>query len=128
MRSIIEDLELEVEHWRARAEAAEAALGMGEATWSRAVAPLSLQSTRIMRLLAARDMTCLEMVAVLERDYPDMTKQLVRVKLSQIRPILPWNIMPTMGGYGRPYSVKDRDALQKFLATGELPQAGRMAA
>ena len=123
----ISRLEEELEAMRQRAEAAEAALGMGTADWNRAVKPLSLQTTRIMRLLAVRDMTCDEMAGALIRDYPDMSKQLVRIRMSQIRPILPWELMPTMAGYYRPYSVKDRDALKAFLATGELPQVRRAA-
>jgi hypothetical protein len=124
MKSIIEDLETEVEYWRGRAEAAEAALGMGGSDWDRAVSPLALQPTRVMRLLAARDMTCPEMVRVLAHDYPNITQQLVRTKLSQIRLLLPWDLMPTSaGGWARTYSVKDRPALVAFLATGVLSAA-----
>lgn len=126
MTTIIEDLQEEVEYWRDRCELAEEALR--GADWDRAVFPLALQTTRIMRLLAQRDLTCQEMVKGLLANYPDTSLRNVRVRMTHLRELLPGHLMPCHGGYGRPYTVKDRPALQAFLATGELPQDERSAA
>jgi hypothetical protein len=122
-KTIIEDLREEVEHWRARAEAAEAALGMGDG-WGVAVPPLSLQMTRIMRLLAARDMNPQTLLLTLEETYPKTTIGSLKVRLSTIRGMLPGHIAPfKRGGVGHAYTVKDRDALRAFLASGQMPMA-----
>jgi hypothetical protein len=120
MRTHIEDLELAVEHWRQRAEAAEAALGQGD-QWHRAVPPLSLQMTRIMRLIAHRPLTSQEIAdKLITTDYPNTSVRTVLVRLCQIRQVLPGPIMPMSGGYAKPYSVRDPGALRAFLAGGCL--------
>ena len=120
MRTHIEDLEHQIEHWRQRAEAAEAALGQG-AQWHRAVQPLSLQMTRMMRLLSARDMTAQDLLLVLETDYPSITIGSIKVRLSTIRGLLPGGMAPSKrGGTGHPYTVPDPQALKAFLASGVL--------
>lgn len=123
----IERLEEELEAMRQRAEAAEAALGMGD-SWGIAVRPLSLQMTRIMRLLAARDMNPQTLFLVLEETYPNTTIGSLKVRLSTIRGLLPGHIAPfKQGGVGHAYSVKDKAALLEFLATGALPSMRRAA-
>jgi hypothetical protein len=117
----IADLETQIEHWRQRAEAAEAALGQGN-QWDRAVPPLSLQMTRIMRLIARRPLTSVEIAdKLITTDYPNSSVRTVLVRLCQIRQVLPGSIMPMSGGYGRPYSVREPDALKAFLASGQIP-------
>ena len=115
MSTIIEELEERVEYWRNRAEAAEAAIGMGD-QWQRAVAPLSLQMTRMMRLIAARPLTSVELTDALVSEYPNTTVRTMIVRLCQIRQLVPPNIMPVSGGHNRPYAVKDPAALKAFLA------------
>ena len=128
MNSIIEELEEQVEAWRQRAEAAEAALGVGD-HWHRAVPPMSLQMTRIMRLLAARPLTSAEIAEkLITSDYPNTSVRTVLVRLCQIRQVLPAGLMPTSGGYGKPYSVRDPEALKAFLLSGQLPHSQRRAA
>ena len=122
MRTHIEDLEHQIEHWRQRAEAAEAALGQGD-QWHRAVPPLSLQMTRIMRLIAHRPLTSQEIAdKLITTDYPNTSVRTVLVRLCQIRQVLPGPIMPMSGGYGKPYTVRDPGALNAFLANGTLNQ------
>jgi len=110
-------LEEELEAMRQRAEAAEADLGQGD-QWHRAVPPLTLQMTRIMRLLAARPLTATELVDKLTCDYPNTSTRVLMVRLCQIRQLLPAGMMPVSGGYCRPYSVRDPEALKAFLAGG----------
>jgi hypothetical protein len=118
----IEALEEELETMRARAEAAEAALGQGD-QWHRAVLPLSLQMTRIMRLLQRRDLTGQDLFLALEDDYPNTTIGSLKVRLHQIRTLLPGPIAPfKLGGVGHGYSVRDRAALAEFLASGTINQ------
>lgn len=120
MSTIIEELEEQVEYWRQRAEVAEAALGYGE-QWHRAVKPLSLQMTRIMRLLAARDMTAQDLLLILEQAYPNITIGSIKVRICTIRGLLPGSLMPfKLGGVGHGYTVKDRAALRAFL-NGSAP-------
>jgi hypothetical protein len=128
MNTIIEELEEQVETWRQRAEAAEAALGMGD-HWHRAVPPLSLQMTRIMRLLSARPLTSAEIAEkLITTDYPNTSIRTVLVRLCQIRQVMPAGLMPMSGGYGKPYIVRDPEALKAFLWSGQLPQPQRRAA
>jgi hypothetical protein len=123
----IERLEEELEAMRQRAEAAESALGYGE-QWHRAVKPLSLQMTRIMRLLVARDMTAQDLLLVLEQAYPNITIGSIKVRICTIRGLLPGGLMPfKLGGVGHGYSVRDKVALLEFLRTGELPVMRRAA-
>lgn len=112
----IEALEEEVETLRQRAEAAEAALGLGD-QWHRAVPPLSLQMTRIMRLIAARPLTSVEITDKLIVEYPNTSVRTVLVRLCQIRQLLPAGLMPTSGGHSKPYSVRDPAALRAFLSS-----------
>lgn len=131
MSGIIEDLEEQVETWRQRAEAAEAALGMGPADL--AVPPLSLYQTRVMRMLAERDMTGAQLLNALMPHYPNTTDNALKSFLSQLRRKLPAHIAPprsvTSGwGVSTPYTIQDRPALRAFLATGALPQTQRRAA
>lgn len=123
----IDRLELELEAMRQRAEAAEAALGLTD-QWGRAVRPLSLQMTRIMRLLAARPLTTNEIADKLAIQYPITTVRNIHVRLCQMRQILPGPLMPMSGGHGRPVHVRDPEALKEFLRTGVLPVAARRAA
>jgi hypothetical protein len=121
-------LQEELEAMRQRAEAAEAALGMGDG-WGVAVPPLSLQMTRIMRLLAARDMNPQTLFLTLEETYPNTTIGSLKVRLSTIRGMLPGHIAPfKRGGVGHAYTVKDRAGLREFLRTGVLPAQTRRAA
>lgn len=127
MSTIIEELEEQVEYWRARAEAAEAALGMGD-QWGRAIHPLSLQMTRIMRLLVTRPMTAGQIADQLQaNDYPLTTERTIIVRICQIRRLLPGSIMPFSQGYSKGYRVADPAALAEFLATGVLPAQRRAA-
>lgn len=121
----IERLEMELETMRQRAEAAEAALGCGP-QWDRAVKPLSLQMTRIMRLLANRPLTTNEIAVKLATQYPVTTIRNIHVRLCQIRQILPGPLMPMAGGHGKPVEVRDPEALRAFLATGALPAASAL--
>ena len=118
----IERLELELEAMRQRAEAAEAALGQGD-QWHRAVKPLSLQMTRIMRLLAHRPLTTTELADKLALQYPATTVRNVHVRLCQIRQVLPGPLMPMSAGHGKPVEVRDPEALRAFLASGQMPMA-----
>lgn len=130
MKSIIEDLEQQVEHWRQRAEAAEAALrGPGE-DWSVAVRPLYLSETRIMRLLVRRDMSTDAIIQALQEDHPCIDRNGVKVRMSRIRKILPASIVPPRAyRTGGIYTIPDRPALKAFLETGEIarPEQRRAA-
>jgi hypothetical protein len=124
-----------VEYWRQRAEAAELALrggNMEPGVWNERVYPLSLFQTRIMRLLARRDMTSLALQVILQNEYPDTTEGSIKAHLTHIRSRLPCSIAPPKGapcrGTRHPYSVPDRAALKDFLETGELPVSMRRAA
>jgi hypothetical protein len=116
-------LETELEAMRQRAEAAEAALGQGD-QWDRAVKPLSLQMTRIMRLLAHRPLTSQEIAdKLITTDYPNTSVRAVHVRLCQIRQVLPGPLMPMSAGHGKPVEVRDPGALRAFLAGGQMPMA-----
>ncbi len=116
----IEALEEELDAALSRAEAAEAALGFGN-QWDRAAPPLSLQMTRIMRLLCARPLTVAEIADKLAIQYPVTTPRNIHVRLCQMRQMLPGPLMPMSGGHGKPVQVRDPEALKAFLATGVLP-------
>jgi hypothetical protein len=119
--TIIEDLEQQVEHWRQRAEVAEAALGISDA-WLEAVSPLTLAQTRIMRLLAVRPCTGIVLMGVLARDYPAITPDLLKVHFAKIRGRMPEAIAPTrLQNHFAAYDVPDRSALREWLETGQLP-------
>ena len=123
----IDRLELELEAMRQRAEAAEAALGLTD-QWDRAAPPLSLQMTRIIRLLCARPLTVAEIAEKLACNYPVTTPRNIHVRLCQMRQILPGPLMPMAGGHGKPVQVRDPEALKVFLRTGVLPVSARRAA
>ncbi len=128
MKTIVEDLEEQVEYWRDRAERAEQAMrgGAVEAgNWCYRVAPLTLFQTRLMRLLAVGPMNTSALMIVMENDYPRTSDESMKVHLCRIRRMLPEHISP---GIGSPcpsvqhfYSVPDRPALRAFLDTGVLP-------
>jgi len=125
MTTIIEDLEYQVEYWRGRAEAAEAAL-RGSA-WEHPVKPLTLYQTRVLRLLAERDMTGDQIVGALLNPYEATTPNALKAQLSKIRRVLPASIVPPWafsGSWGNrgTYTIPDRPALRAFLETGALPE------
>lgn len=118
--TIIEDLEQQVEHWRQRAEAAEATL-KGNA-WDTKVPPLTLYQTRIMRLLARADFSTPALIVGLGMDYPDTTPECIKVHICQIRKKLRGNIAPaSTRGWNTVYRIPDRPALREWLASGQLP-------
>jgi len=119
MRSIIEDLETQVEHWRARAEAAEAALRGVD--WQRPVRPLSLYQTRVLRILAERDATSEQITNALQDDYPGTSTNCLKAQISKMRTFMPREIVPPNAynsGWGGTavYTIPDRAALRAFLA------------
>lgn len=130
MKTIIEDLEEQVEFWRQRAEAAEAALGMGD-RWDVRAPPLSLYETRVMRVIAERPLTGTDAVRILSAWYPNTSNNSLDVLLHRIRRRLPADIAPSTRLNGSRYAfieVPDREALKAFLETGALPEVGRQAA
>jgi len=125
MRTIIEDLEEQVEHWRQRAEAAEGALRGGQ--WETPVPPLSLYKTRVLRILAKRDATGTQLVESMAADYELTTSNALKSQMSNIRRLLPAHIVPprnqSMGwGVSSIYTIPDRPALAAFLESGVLPE------
>lgn len=130
MSTIIEELEEQVEYWRQRAEAAEAALGIGD-RWDVRTPPLSLYETRVMRVIAERPLTGTDAVRILSAWYPNTSNNSLDVLLHRIRRRLPADIAPSPRLTGSRYAfieVPDREALRVFLDTGQLPQAHRQAA
>ena len=130
MRSHIEDLELAVEHWRQRAEAAESALRGVE--WETPVRPLSLYQTRVLRILLLRDATGVQLVQAMGANYEQTSGGALKAQLSKMRRILPANIVPPCAvpcgwGVSSIYTIPDRGALAEFLASGQMPMA-RIAA
>lgn len=130
MRSHIEDLEHEIEHWRQRAEAAEAALRGVE--WETPVRPLSLYQTRVLRILVHRDATGVQLVQAMGADYEQTTGNALKAQLSKMRHLLPAEIVPPCAvpcgwGVSSVYTIPDRAALAQFLATGVVPEMARAA-
>jgi hypothetical protein len=124
MRTHIEDLELAVEHWRARAEAAESALRGVE--WETPVRPLSLYQTRVLRVLVMRDATGDQLVQAMGADYEQTSGNALKAQLSKMRRLLPAHIVPPCNvpagwGVSAVYTIPDRPALAEFLASGQLP-------
>ena len=110
----IAELEEQVEHYRQRAEAAEAILRGGD--WHAKVRPLSLTQTRIMRLLARYDLSTSAIMSALEADRPNISYNAVKVQISAIRRKIP-DLAPLVAGApGGIYTVPDRDGLRRFLA------------
>lgn len=125
-KSIIEDLEEQVEYWRARAEAAEMALKTED--WSVARRPLTLQMTRILRIIERKPTNLEQITRALEFDYPSITQNSVKVRISTMRQLLPAGVMPVkQGGAGHVYMIGDAEIARHFLATGELPEVRRAA-
>jgi hypothetical protein len=117
-RSIVEELEYEAEYWRDRAERAEAAL-KGDA-WNEAVAPLTLQTTRVMRLLARRPMSTGTIVELMGVDYERFNEKGLKVCMCHARAALPEAIAPIrLRTNCVPYDVPDRGALKAFLGESE---------
>ena len=113
-RSIVDDLEYQVEYWRQRAESAEAAL-CGN-SWNTAVPPLTLQQTRLMRLLARRPMSAAMMLDRLQGDYESFTDNGLKAALCYCRKRLPDHIAPQRCvKHGSLVDVLDRAALREFL-------------
>jgi len=127
----IEALEEEVEKWRARAEAAEAAL-QGTA-WETPRWPCSLYQTRVLRVLVNQDATGNQIALALENNYPGTSLNVLKAQISKMRRVLPEHIAPPLaynGGWGNGgpvYTIPDREALRAFLDGGELPAARRAA-
>jgi hypothetical protein len=125
----IEALEEELETLRARAEAAESALRGNQ--WDVAVFPLSLQMTRIMRLLVRRDLSFEQISAALSSDYGSVTTNVIKAQICRIRPRLPAHIVPprnaSIAGGVAVYTIPDRPALAEFLRSGVLPEQRRAA-
>jgi hypothetical protein len=131
MRTIIEDLEMQVEHWRARAEAAEMALRGVE--WETHVRPLSLYQTRVLRILAQRDASADTITEALQADYPGTSTNCLKAQISKMRKFMPREIVPPNAynsGWGSSavYTIPDRAALAEFLASGVMPEQRRCAA
>jgi len=127
MKTIIAELEEQVEFWRQRAEELEHAVA--GRMWSEAVAPLSLYQTRLMRILAKRDTMANALLSVMSLDYPNTSHNAMKSQICMIRLKLPAHIAPPLKhAWSKPYAVPDRAALQAFLLTGMLPEAGRLAA
>ncbi len=127
----IADLEEQVEAWRQRAEAAEGVL-QGD-RWDQPVRPLSLYETRVMRLLAKRDMSGSQLVDALLPDYPATNDNSLTTMICRIRARLPESLAPPCNvpvgwGVSATYTVLDRPALIRFLASGLLPATERRAA
>jgi hypothetical protein len=118
--TIIEDLEQQVEHWRQRAEVAEAIV-KGE-DWNVAVPPLSLQQTRVMRYIARKPIGPARLVSALACDYPMITPNSLTVTIWRCRQKLPAHIAPRiLPHHAAPFEVPDRAALKAWLETGQLP-------
>ena len=122
MKTIIEDLQIEVETLRQRCQAFEAFVaGTGE--WEARVFPLSLYQTRLMRLIARKDVTGSDAVRIMGCYYPETSPNAFDSQLVYIRRVLPAEIAPRLRRTKFDYlSVPDRDALKAFLASGTLNQ------
>jgi hypothetical protein len=123
MKTIIEDLQIEVETLRQRCDAFEAFLA-GSGEWEAPVRPLSLYQTRLMRLIARKDLTGSDAVRIMGCYYPETSPNAMDCQLVYIRRVLPAEIAPRLRRTKFDYlSVPDRDALKAFLASGRLPMA-----
>ena len=123
MRTHLEDLHLEIETLRQRCDAFEAAFGPGDA-WSTPVPPLTLYQTRVMRLIAKREMTGNDALRILASYYPSTSDNALDSQLVNIRRAMPFDIAPRLRRSKFDYlSVPDRDALKAFLASGQMPMA-----
>lgn len=112
-RSLVEDLEEQVEFWREKAERFERVLkGAG---WDDPVPPLTLQQTRIMRIIAARPSLALTIADALQDDYPRIEPNTVKVQINKIRGRLPAHLAPRLCVPLTPYTVPDREALRAFI-------------
>ena len=120
MRTHIEDLHLEIETLRQRCDGFEAAFGPGDA-WSTPVPPLTLYQTRVMRLIAKREMTGNDALRILASYYPSTSDNALDSQLVNIRRAMPFDIAPRLRRSKFDYlSVPDRDALKAFLASGVI--------
>ncbi len=127
MKSIIEDLQTEVETLRQRCEAFEALLGVASA-WEAPVPPLTLYQTRLMRILARKDAPASAVARLMVCYYPDTSCDSIDVIVHRLRRILPAEIAPRhRKTRSDVLSVPDREALAAFLATGVLPDVRRAA-
>ena len=117
--SIVEELQEQVEYWRDRAESAERAIKGDK--WNEAVPPMTLQETRIMRIIARRPVSGASILGTLYADYPNTSDNVLKSRLSMIRGKMPEHLSPTrFGGKMTPYNVPDRDALKAFLGEVEI--------
>jgi hypothetical protein len=123
MKTIIEDLQIEVETLRQRCQAFEAFVaGTGE--WEARVLPLSLYQTRLMRLIARKDVTGSDAVRIMGCYYPETSPNALDCQLVYIRRVLPAEIAPRLRRTKFDYlSVPDREALKQFLASKQMPMA-----
>ena len=113
----------ELEYWKARALYAEGQLIVDE--WDVAVAPLTLQETRLMRLLAKREHGVVpdQVRAVFEANgYRRDAGKTLDVVACKCRKKLPAHIAPAYrtpgANLGAPLRVPDRAALKAFLDAG----------
>lgn len=127
MKSIIEELEIEVEGLRQRCQAFEELLGAAGA-WEAPVPPLTLYQTRLMRILAHKDAPASTVARLMACYYPDTSCDVIDVIVHRLRRVLPVEIAPRRRKTRSDVlSVPDRPALAQFLATGEMPQTRRAA-
>ena len=127
MKAHLDSLHLEIETLRQRCDAFEAFLA-GSGEWEAPVRPLSLYQTRLMRLIARKDVTGSDAIRIMGCYYPDTSPNAFDCQLVYIRRVLPAEIAPRLRRTKFDYlSVPDRDALRAFLASGQMPMA-RIAA
>lgn len=114
-------LETELEAKRETVAAFETWLA-GSGEWEAPVRPLSLYQTRVMRLIARKDVTGSDAIRIMGCYYPDTSANAFDCQLVYIRRTLPAEIAPRLRRTKFDYlSVPDRDGLKEFLTTGVLP-------
>jgi len=114
-------LEEELEALRETVAAFEAMLA-GSGEWESRVPPLSLYQTRVMRLIARKDVTGSDASRIMGCYYPDTSSNALDCQLVYIRRLLPAEIAPRLRRTKFDYlSVPDRPALAAFLQTGQIP-------
>jgi hypothetical protein len=119
----IESLHIEIETLRQRCEAFEAYVA-GNGEWEACVRPLSLYQTRLMRLIARKDVTGSDAIRIMGCYYPDTSPNALYCQLVYIRRVLPAEIAPRLRKTKFDYlSVPDREALKQFLASKQMPMA-----
>ena len=113
-------LETELEAKRETVAAFETWLAGSD--WEAPVRPLSLYQTRVMRLIARKDVTGSDAIRIMGCYYPDTSPNAFDCQLVYIRRMLPADIAPRLRRSKFDHlSVPDRDGLKEFLVTGVLP-------